>query len=303
MTAENIPPDSPTLAPASPGPVVVARTVCDVRAAVAAIRAAGRRVALVPTMGALHEGHLELVRRAAEDGHAVAVSVFVNPTQFGPTEDFSRYPRQLETDTAAAVSAGAELIFAPHVEEIYPDGFATTISLTGPAEGLEAAARPTHFAGVATVVAKLLVATRPDRAVFGQKDGQQVAVVRRMMRDLHLDDIELVVHPTVREADGLAMSSRNAYLSEADRIAARALSRGLRTAVLRAGSGERDGTRLAREAWATMEAEPGCEPEYAALVDPDTFRPIHTMTTPALLCVAALVGPARLIDNAFLPTT
>ena len=254
-------------------------------------------------MGALHEGHLELVRRAAQDGYAVAVSVFVNPTQFGPNEDYSRYPRQLEADTAAAVSAGAELLFAPHVQEIYPEGFATTISIAGPGEGLEAAARPTHFAGVATVVAKLLVATRPDRAVFGQKDGQQVAVVRRMMRDLHLDDIELVVHPTVREADGLAMSSRNAYLSEADRVAARALSRGLRTAVLRAGAGERDGARLAREAWAAMEAEPGCEPEYAALVDPDTFQPIHTMTTPALLCVAAQVGPARLIDNAFLPTT
>jgi pantoate--beta-alanine ligase len=243
------------------------------------------------------------VRRAAEDGHAVAVSIFVNPTQFGPSEDFSRYPRQLEIDTAAAVSAGAELIFAPHVEEIYPGGFATTISLTGPAQGLEGAARPTHFAGVATVVAKLLLATQPDRVVFGQKDGQQVAVVRRMMRDLHLDDIEMIVHPTVREADGLAMSSRNAYLGEADRIAARALSRGLRTAVLRASAGERDGERLAHEAWATMDAEPGCVPEYAALVDPDSFQPIHTMTTPALLCVAAQVGPARLIDNALLPTT
>jgi pantoate--beta-alanine ligase len=255
-------------------------------------------------MGALHAGHLALVSAAAHDDHAVAVSIFVNPAQFAPTEDLSRYPRPFEADVAASTAAGAELIFAPDADQVYPDGFATTISLAGPAEGLEGAARPTHFAGVATVVAKLLLAVRPDRAVFGQKDAQQVAVVRRMMGDLHLDDIELVVHPIVREDDGLAMSSRNVYLSEADRVAARALSRGLRTAVLRASAGERDGARLAREAWATMDAEPGCVPHYASVVDPDTFQPISTLTSgPALLCIAAQVGPARLIDNAFLPTT
>jgi pantoate--beta-alanine ligase len=248
-------------------------------------------------MGALHEGHLALVAHGLEDGHAVVVSVFVNPTQFAPGEDLAAYPRQEARDVALAGGAGASVVFAPGAAEVYPPGFATTVSLEGPALGLEGAARPTHFAGVATVVATLLLAVRPDRLVLGQKDAQQVAVVRRMMRDLHLDDIELTVHPIVREADGLAMSSRNRYLGAADRVAALALSRGLRAAEALAAGGERDARRLERAAAEVLEATPGVEPEYAALVDPDAFTPMGVLDRPSVLCVAARVGPARLLDN------
>jgi pantoate--beta-alanine ligase len=248
-------------------------------------------------MGALHEGHLALVAHGLRDRHAVVVSVFVNPTQFAPGEDLAAYPRQEERDVAMAGGAGASVVFAPGAAEVYPPGFATTVSLQGPALGLEGAARPTHFAGVATVVAKLLLAVRPDRLVLGRKDAQQAAVVRRMMRDLHLDDIELIVHPIVREADGLAMSSRNRYLGAADRVAALALSRGLRAAEALAAGGERDARRLERAAAEVLEATPGVEPEYAALVDPDAFTPRLVLDAPSVLCVAARVGPARLLDN------
>lgn len=287
---------TPHSAPAGGHPPV-ARTVPGIRDAVAAIRSEGRSVAFVPTMGALHEGHLTLVRAAAATGAGVIVSVFVNPTQFGPNEDFTRYPRQEARDAEMAGSAGAEWIYAPAVEEVYPHGFATTITVDGPSEGLEGAIRPGHFAGVATVVAKLLLMVRPDRLLLGQKDAQQVAVVRRMMRDLHLDEIALEVVPTVREADGLAMSSRNAYLGPEDRVAALSLSRGLAAAEATAAAGERDARRIEAAAMAVMEGTHGVAPDYAALVDPDTFRPITTLDGPATLCVAAKVGPARLIDN------
>lgn len=289
----------PTL-PAAPVDAPVVRSVPALRDAVGALRLAGRRIGFVPTMGALHEGHLALVRAAAEDGHAVVVSIFVNPTQFGPSEDLSRYPRDEGGDVAAASAAGAELVFCPGVEEVYPPGFGTTVHVEGPTAGLEGAARPTHFDGVATVVAKLLMMVRPDRVVFGRKDAQQVAVVRRAMRDLHLDDVEMVVHPIVREADGLAMSSRNAYLSPDDRRRALSLSRGLRAAERRVAAGERDGAVIAAAARAVMDAEPGVVVGYAALVDPDTFRPIERLDGTAVLCVAARVGSTRLIDNALL---
>jgi len=276
----------------------VVRTAAELRAAIAALRAGGHGIAFVPTMGALHEGHLTLVREAARGGDAPVVSVFVNPAQFGPGEDLSRYPRQEERDVALAGTAGARLVFCPGVEEVYPPGFATTVEVAGPAEGLEGARRPGHFAGVATVVARLLLMVRPDRLLLGAKDAQQVAVVRRMMRDLALDDVALEVVPTVREPDGLALSSRNAYLGPADRRAALALSRGLAAAAARAAAGERDGARLEEAAAAVMHDEPGVEPDYTALVDPDTFRPVTRLTGAALLCVAARVGPARLIDNA-----
>ena len=279
----------------------IVRTVVDLRRAVAGLRAGGRRVALVPTMGALHEGHLSLLDLAGRDGHAVVMSLFVNPTQFGAGEDLSRYPRDEARDAALAGERGVVLVFAPGAGEVYPPGFATTVTVDGPATVLEGAARPGHFAGVATVVAKLLLAARPDRAVFGQKDAQQVAVIRRLMRDLHLDDIELVVGPIVREPDGLAMSSRNAYLGPEDRRAATALSRGLAAAAALAASGERDGATLEAAARAAIEAEPRCALEYAALVDPDTFSPLGALDRPALLAVAARVGPARLIDNIPLP--
>ena len=268
----------------------------------AALRGEGRRVALVPTMGALHEGHLSLVDLAARDGHAVVMTLFVNAAQFGAGEDLTAYPRDEARDAALAAERGVDVLFAPGPEEVYPPGFATSVAVGGPSRGLEGAARPEHFGGVATVVAKLLLAARPDRAVFGQKDAQQVAVVRRLMADLHLDDVELAVGPTVREPDGLAMSSRNAYLGPADRAAAAALYRGLAAAAELAASGERDAAAVEAVARAVVDAEPRCALEYAAAVDPDGFVPLQTLDRPAVLAVAARVGPARLIDNIPLPT-
>jgi pantoate--beta-alanine ligase len=282
--------------------VKVVRTVAELRAELAPVRAAGRPIAVVPTMGALHEGHLSLMRLAARDDHAVVMTLFVNPAQFAEGEDLSRYPRDEERDLALAAEEGVVVVFAPDGDEVYPPGFATLISVDGPALGLEGAARPGHFDGVATVVAKLLLAVRPDRAVFGQKDAQQAAVVRRLMRDLHLDDIELVLGPIVREADGLAMSSRNAYLDPDDRRAATALSRGLTAAAALVAGGERDAGRIEAAARAPIEAEPRCALEYAAVVHPDTFAPLASLRGPALLAVAARVGPARLIDNVHLPS-
>jgi pantoate--beta-alanine ligase len=277
--------------------VDIVRTVVDVRRAVAALRADGRRVAVVPTMGALHAGHLSLLDLAGRDGHAVVMSLFVNPTQFGEGEDLSRYPRDEARDAALAAERGVVLLFAPGPDEVYPPGFATTVTVDGPSRGLEGAARPGHFAGVATVVAKVLLAVRPDRTVFGQKDAQQVAVVRRMLRDLHLDDVELVVGPTVREADGLALSSRNAYLGPEDRAAAAVLYRGLSAAAARVAEGERDAAAAEAAARAVIEAEPRVALEYVRAVDPGTFAPLTALEGPALLAVAARVGPARLIDN------
>ncbi len=253
-------------------------------------------------MGAFHDGHVSLMHLAAADGHAVVVSLFVNPTQFAPTEDLGAYPRDEVGDVARTAEAGVSAVFAPTVDQIYPEGFATTVNVAGPASVVEGVARPHHFAGVATVVTKLLVACRPDRVVFGQKDAQQVAVIRRVMNDLHLDDIELIVGPIVREADGLAMSSRNAYLSPTERAAATVLRRGLDAARALAAAGTANGSDIEAAAQAVMTAEPLCHPEYATLVHPDTFTPITTLADePGLLCVAARVGPARLIDNTFIP--
>jgi pantoate--beta-alanine ligase len=279
----------------------VVRTVPELRAAIDALRAERGSVTLVPTMGAFHEGHLSLMRRAAEGGSGVVVSLFVNPTQFAPTEDLAAYPRDEDRDLALAAGAGADLVWAPAVGDVYPGGYAMEITIGGPAEVLEGASRPHHFAGVATVVAKLLTAVRPDRVVFGQKDAQQVAVIRRLMSDLHLDDIEMIVAPIVREDDGLAMSSRNAYLGPDDRAAAVVLSRALAAAAGLAEEGEADAARIEQAALAVMAAEPRCEPEYAAVVHPDTFARQDRLEAPALLCVAARVGPARLIDNQELP--
>ncbi len=281
----------------------VVRTVAALRAALAPVRAAGRPIAVVPTMGALHEGHLSLIRLAAEDDHAVVMTLFVNPAQFAEGEDLSRYPRDEERDLALAAEEGVVVVFAPGVDEVYPPGFATRISVAGPSLGLEGAARPGHFDGVATVVAKLLLAVRPDRAVFGRKDAQQAAVVRRLMRDLHLDDIELVLGPIVREPDGLAMSSRNAYLDPDDRRAATALSRGLAAGAALVADGETHAARIEAAVRAVIEAEPRCSLEYAAVVDPGTFARLASLEGPALLAVAARVGPARLIDNVHLHRT
>ena len=287
--------------PAAPG-LPVARTVADVRAAVASLRAGGRRIALVPTMGALHEGHLSLLRLAGADSHAVVMSLFVNPTQFTSGADLAAYPRDEARDLELAAGAGAEVVFAPSAAEIYPTGHTTEVTLEGPALDLEGASRPGHFAGVATVVAKLLLAVRPDRVVFGRKDAQQVAVVRRLMADLHLDDVELVVAPLVREPDGLAMSSRNVRLSPEDRAAATVLYRALEAASARVAEGEADAATVEATALGVMAAEPRCQPDYAACVDPDDFARLTRLDGPALLAVAARVGPVRLIDNMPLPS-
>lgn len=286
----------------NPAQVTVVRTRADLRAAVAALRADGRPVGFVPTMGAFHEGHLSLMHLAGADDHAVVVSLFVNPTQFAPTEDLSAYPRDEARDLALAAAAGVELVFAPDPTEIYPTGFGTTITVDGPTRTLEGASRPDHFAGVATVVAKLLNLVRPDRVVFGQKDAQQVAVVRRLMRDLDLDDIELVIGPIWRETDGLAMSSRNVYLQGEDRTAALVLRRALDAAQAAVDAGERDPRAVERAATAVLAAEPRCTTDYATVVHPETFAILESLVEPALLCVAARVGPARLIDNHVLTT-
>ncbi len=279
----------------------IVRTFHDARTAIAALRLAGRRIALVPTMGALHDGHLSLIEAAGGDEHEVVVTIFVNPAQFAAGEDLASYPRDLHRDTELAERAGASVLLAPSPPEVYPEGFATTIVIEGPADGLEGATRPTHFAGVATVVAKLLIALRPDRVVFGQKDAQQVAVIRRLMRDLHLDDIDLLVAPTAREADGLAMSSRNTYLDDDGRRAAAALFRALSAIERRVREGVHDLDELRATGIDVLSADPLCQAEYVEVVDPDSFAPLDRLDRPSLAVVAARVGSTRLIDNIKLP--
>ena len=270
------------------------RTVAEVRAFYRNERPRGTTVAFVPTMGALHEGHLSLVRRAGEAADLVVVSIFVNPLQFGPSEDFASYPRDEARDVGLLESEGVNLVFLPSVEQMYPEGAATTVHVEGTlAETLEGAARPGHFDGVATVVAKLLNVVDPDVAVFGQKDAQQVAVVRRMVRDLSYRT-EIVVGATVRDEDGLAASSRNAYLSDGEREAAAALYGALTAGEEACRAGGPEAAEAAMRA--TLADAAGVEPDYAAAVDPYSFgNPADG--GPVLLAVAARVGRTRLIDN------
>ncbi|MEI5583883.1 MULTISPECIES: pantoate--beta-alanine ligase [unclassified Agromyces] len=274
----------------------VVDTVAGIRDAVAGHRAHGRRVALVPTMGALHDGHLALVRRAREVADVVVVSIFVNPLQFGAGEDLDRYPRTLEADLAALGAHGVELVFAPSPGEMYPDGEVDTRVTAGRIGTLyEGASRPGHFDGMLTVVAKLFNIVRPDRAVFGQKDAQQVFLVRRMVRDLDVP-LAIEVVPTVREPDGLAMSSRNRYLAADQRRAALLLSESL--AAAEAASAEGIGEVLA-EAAAAFGDHDGVELDYLVVVDPETFLPVGgDARGEAIVLVAARVGSTRLIDNA-----
>jgi pantoate--beta-alanine ligase len=276
------------------------RTVAELRGLLAGPRRAGRTIGLVPTMGALHDGHLSLVRRARANTDVVVVSLFVNPTQFAPTEDLASYPRDEARDAELAAAAGADVLFAPPVEEVYPAGFATTVHVGGVSEPLEGAQRgASHFDGVATVVTKLLNMAGPDVAYFGQKDAQQAAVIRRVVRDLDLP-VRIELGPTVREPDGLAMSSRNAYLTAGERPRAIALKRAIDAAHAAVDRGERDATAIVTAARAPMD-ELGVEPEYVALVDPDTFEPIARLgDADVLVAVAARVGRARLIDNEFI---
>jgi pantoate--beta-alanine ligase len=275
------------------------RTVRALRAALERDRRAGRSIGLVPTMGALHEGHLSLIRHARERCDVVVVSVFVNPSQFDRSADLERYPRQEARDAELAAQAGADLVFAPSVEEMYPRGFATQVQVLGITDRLEGASRgPEHFRGVATVVAKLLSIVQPEVAFFGQKDAQQVLVIRRLVTDLNLP-MRVEVGATVREPDGLALSSRNAQLSPNERERALALYTALQAAARLALGGERSADVLLGAAHAAM-VPFDVEPEYLALVDAQTLEEISRLEGPALLAVAAHVGPVRLIDNLIL---
>ncbi len=271
-------------------------TAADVRNAVAAWRERGQRIAFVPTMGALHAGHLALVDHARKRAGKVVVSIFVNPRQFGPGEDFERYPRDLEADAEKLRDAGADLLFAPTVEEMYPPGFATTVHVAGVSEGMEGARRPGHFDGVATVVARLLGLVLPDVAVFGQKDAQQCAVVLRLVADLGLP-VEVLVAPTVRESDGLAMSSRNAYLTDAERKAAPALFRALLVTQLVHELGEKKAEKLLHTFRLALDTEPLLVLDTVDLVDAATLRPVERVDRPVLLAAAVKLGRTRLIDN------
>ena len=276
--------------------MITLRTVADVRAAVSQARRAGASVGLVPTMGAFHEGHLSLMRRAREQCDRVIVSLFVNPAQFNERADLDRYPRDERRDAALAAEAGVDLLFAPPAEQIYPPGFTTTVSVAGVTESLEGAARGRgHFDGVATVVAKLFNIVSPDVAYFGQKDAQQVAVIRQLVRDLDMP-VRIEACPTVREPDGLAMSSRNVLLSGTQRERATALHRALAAARESVTTGERDAAAVRATAVAALTSS-GIEPEYFELVSADTLVPVRRIEGEMLALVAARVGATRLIDN------
>jgi pantoate--beta-alanine ligase len=259
----------------------------------------GNTIGLVPTMGALHAGHASLIRAARASVGSVAVSIFVNPTQFGPNEDYARYPRTFEADCALAKAEGADVVFAPPVEELYPAGAATFVEVEGLSRRLDGASRPGHFRGVATVVAKLLIASEADRAFFGQKDAAQVAVLRRMAADLRLAT-EIVVCPIVREPDGLALSSRNIYLSAAERVQALVLNRTIRQVEALAAAGERRSRVLIEAARQIFAAEPDARVDYIELVNWKTLEPVETAEPGSLFAVAAWIGATRLIDNAIL---
>jgi pantoate--beta-alanine ligase len=272
-------------------------TIPEMQTRVGNLRAQGQRIALVPTMGALHDGHLSLIRLAASRADAVVVSIFVNPTQFGPNEDFSRYPRELEADLQKCEAAGAHVAFTPGVEVIYPKGFSTFITEEAVAKPLEGVSRPVHFRGVTTVVAKLFNIVRPDLAVFGQKDAQQVAVIKKMTADLLLG-VEIVVAPTLRDPDGLAMSSRNRYLTPAQRTDALSISAALRRAKEMVAAGERRVDRLVAEATHILSQHRRIRVIYAAIVDRDTMEPAReAVPGRSLMTLAAWVDEVRLIDN------
>jgi pantoate--beta-alanine ligase len=274
----------------------ISKTIAETRAAVRELRAAGRTVGLVPTMGALHAGHVSLVRAARKQCDAVVVSLFVNPTQFGPNEDFAKYPRTWDSDCALLEKEGVELVFGPGAEEMYPVGASTFVEVECVSDRLDGASRPGHFRGVATVVAKLFHIVAPDKAFFGQKDAAQVAVLRKMVRDLNFD-LELVVCPTVREADGLALSSRNRYLSAEERGQALVLSRALRRVEERVAQEVLESAALIREAQEMLAAEAGVRVDYLRIVDPSSLEDVADVCGGALVAVAAVVGTTRLIDN------
>ena len=276
----------------------VLEKICEMRDASRASNRDGRRLGLVPTMGALHEGHLSLVRAARAACDVVIVSIFVNPTQFGPKEDFSRYPRSFERDCRMLEAESIDVVFAPSVEEMYPPGSITWVEVAGLSDKLDGKSRPGHFRGVATVVAKLFRIVDPEAAFFGQKDAAQLAIIRRMVRDLNFP-IEIVGCPIIREPDGLAMSSRNAYLSSQERQSARVLSRSLGEVENAFRAGENRIAALIELGTKTLAAEPGVRVDYLEIVHPDTLEPAATPDR-SLAAVAAFVGTTRLIDNVVL---
>lgn len=267
------------------------------------VQRGGRRIGFVPTMGALHEGHLSLMREARAQCDVLVVSIFVNPTQFGPSEDFAKYPRDLDSDATLLIRENVDYLFAPAVTDIYPPGFSTYVIVEGLSERLEGASRQGHFRGVATVVAILLNIVRPDVAFFGQKDAQQAAVLKRMVRDLAFDT-KVIVLPIVREESGLALSSRNAYLSDEEKRAATVLHRGLSQAASAYENGERNGARLLELVRSTVASESRARVDYISLNDAETLAPIERIAErPALLSLAVYLGKTRLIDNMVLGQT
>lgn len=277
----------------------VITSIADMKAYARRDRTDGQKLALVPTMGALHDGHLSLVRRAKAECQAVVVSIFVNPTQFGLGEDLAGYPRDLAGDLVTLGPFDVDVVFSPSVVEMYPQGFETFVEPGQTSASLEGACRPSHFRGVATVVSKLLNIVRPDVAYFGQKDFQQTLVLRKLIKDLNLD-VQVVVCPIVREPDGLAKSSRNAYLSAPDRKAAVVLHRSLRRAEELFRAGETRAERVLNEMRAVFAAEPRATLEYAAVVEPVRLEPVEVITPGCVALVAARIGTARLIDNVLL---
>jgi pantoate--beta-alanine ligase len=277
----------------------VVHTIAEMRALCRAARSRGARLGLVPTMGALHEGHLSLVRTAREKSGLVAASIFVNPTQFGPSEDFAKYPRALENDCVLLEQEGVELVFVPSVEEMYPKDVVTWVVVDGLSERLCGKSRPGHFRGVTTVVAKLFHIVEPDFAFFGQKDAAQVAIIRRMVRDLNLP-VAIEVCPIVREPDGLAISSRNAYLSPRERGPALVLYRSLMRVQKLFASGERNSAGLISAAKQEFAGEPAVRLDYVEVVGPETLAPMAVVNKRTLVAVAAFVGQTRLIDNILL---
>ncbi len=277
----------------------VLSSIAGMRAACRAVHRSGQSLGFVPTMGALHAGHISLVRAARAQCNVVAASIFVNPTQFGPNEDFASYPRTFAQDCALLDAEGVELLFAPRPEEMYPSGASTFVEVAEVGSRLDGASRPGHFRGVATIVAKLFHIVGPDKAFFGQKDAAQVAVLRCMVRDLNFD-LELIACPTVREADGLALSSRNRYLTAHERTQALVLSRALNAVNAAFQAGERESMRLLDAGRSVIASEPEVRPDYLELVDAETLLPLADATPGALAAVAAYVGSTRLIDNLLL---
>ena len=277
----------------------ICATIHEIQSASRALRYAGKRLAFVPTMGALHEGHLSLVRAARASADVVAASIFVNPTQFAPNEDLAKYPRTFDRDRELLEREGVELLFAPSVDEMYPAGAVTWVTVEGMSDKLDGRSRPGHFRGVSTVVAKLFQAVEPDVAFFGQKDAAQVAIIRRMVRDLNMP-VEIVVCPIVREPDGLAMSSRNAYLDPEQRKRALVLYLALMRVKELADAGERNAAKLMAAGRQEFAAQNSVRIDYFEIVDPVTLDPVDETSAGALAAVAAFVGSTRLIDNLIL---